>query len=495
MATQSYFTVRMNGVNVFYQTGTVTQATQSGTQSGTTLNTSIFAVWNADTSGASLDSNIFRVYNGDNVNDSSGNAQNGTNVGSVTFTTGKVGNAFTFNGSNYVQLPNNSLNSLTGDFSISFWMNLQGVGVDNQMPISSFYYDGANFYGFYAFISSSTLYFRIFNGSSNSAINELSTGIGPYYYNWTHFTLLRKGSTSSKIYINGSLVTSNTNTTNPVYSNSTTPSIGAAKWGGTTAYYMSNTGKIDSLTIWNKTLTDGEVVELYNAGVGTEYPFTSQTLPTPNDSVGTNHGVLTNGTTFTNGKIGRAFTFDGVNDYIALPNNSINVTGDFSISGWVYIPSGYVGGNQIYILDNISANTWYNNPNGYALSTYGNSIQFDLCNNTNTNLTLIYSYGGGGFPTNAWYHIVATRKSGVGSKIYLNGSLVASDSNTVNHTHLATVSKPCIGALDIPARGSVGYFPPANTRIDAVTLWNKELTSTEITELYNSGTGKQYPYS
>ena len=70
--------------------------------------TSVFGVWNADTLGTSLDTSIYGVYNGDNVNDTSGNARNGTNVNNVTFTTGKVGNAFTFNGSNYIQLPNSS---------------------------------------------------------------------------------------------------------------------------------------------------------------------------------------------------------------------------------------------------------------------------------------------------------------------------------------------------------------------------------------------------
>jgi hypothetical protein len=31
------------------------------------------------------------------------------------------------------------------------------------------------------------------------------------------------------------------------------------------------------------------------------------------------------------------------------------------------------------------------------------------------------------------------------------------------------------------------------TKIDTFNIWNKELTQSEITELYNSGNGKQYP--
>ena len=37
------------------------------------------------------------------------------------------------------------------------------------------------------------------------------------------------------------------------------------------------------------------------------------------------------------------------------------------------------------------------------------------------------------------------------------------------------------------------YFAPSGSKVDAVNVWNKELTQSEITELYNSGNGKQYP--
>jgi len=480
MATQSYFTVRMNGVNMFYQTGTITQG---ATQSGTTLNTSIFGVWNGDIPATvtTLNTSLTSAWNGNsNTTDIIGsNTGTGSNL---TYATGKFGNAFSFNGSStIITLPVDGFKP-TGSFSINTWINLTATGAIRT--IMSDCSNTSN--GFRLYVSSNNKVYLEYNTSFMASVTALAANT------WYNIAVTYDG-TTYKIYINGELESSQNGS--------------ALTWGanGTNNFYIGRYatatyffyGLIDGTSIWNKALSLNEVIALYNSGTGYEatYPSSVSILtPSSNDGYGSNHGTLTNGTTFTTGKIGKAFTFDGVNDYVALPNNSINITGDFSISGWVYIPSGYMGGNQIYILDNISANTWFNNPNGYALSTYGNSILFDLCNNTNTNLTLTYNYGPG-FPTNTWYHIVATRKSGVGSKIYLNGSLVASDSNTVNHTHLATVSKPCIGALDIPARGSVGYFATANSRIDAVSLWNKELSSTEVTDLYNSGTGKQYPYS
>jgi hypothetical protein len=31
------------------------------------------------------------------------------------------------------------------------------------------------------------------------------------------------------------------------------------------------------------------------------------------------------------------------------------------------------------------------------------------------------------------------------------------------------------------------------SKLDAIGVWNRVLTATEVTELYNSGNGKQYP--
>jgi len=121
-------------------------ATTTTTES--TLLTSIYGVWNGDTLGTSLDSNIYGVYNGDNVNDSSGNARNGTNVNGVTFTTGKVGNALTFNGSsNYVALPNSSFD-FTGDFSISTWVKIPSAPSAAGFIFHNGNYDVATTYGY-----------------------------------------------------------------------------------------------------------------------------------------------------------------------------------------------------------------------------------------------------------------------------------------------------------------------------------------------------------
>ena len=85
---------------------------------------SIYSVYNADTiASPSLKTSLVASYNGEsNANDSFG-TNNGSPQGGLTYGTGKIGNAFQFDGVNdYVALPNNSLNSLTSDFSVSGWL-------------------------------------------------------------------------------------------------------------------------------------------------------------------------------------------------------------------------------------------------------------------------------------------------------------------------------------------------------------------------------------
>ena len=54
------------------------------------------------------------------------------------------------------------------------------------------------------------------------------------------------------------------------------------------------------------------------------------------DFVGGNHGTLVNGATFTAGKVGQAFFFDGVDDQVSIPHDaSLNPATQFTVEAWV----------------------------------------------------------------------------------------------------------------------------------------------------------------
>ena len=205
-----------------------------------------------------------------------------------------------------------------------------------------------------------------------------------------------------------------------------------------------------------------------------------------------------NGCTFGDGKIGKAFIFDGVNDYVSLPNNSLNLTGDFSVSAWVYVPTTLNGNSSIRIISNISCDSWFSNPYGWEFLVYGNNLNFSIYNHTNVYYAIQVGYifvQVSNVSPGGWYHLTATRKASTGTKLFINGNMVGSDSNTMNPTYNLTVDdiRPTIGNMYMGVNGSKqnSYYAPAGTKIDGLSVWQKELTQSEITELYNSGNGKQ----
>ena len=467
----------------------------------TQLNTNLFGVWNADALGTSLDTSIYAAYNGDNVNDSSGNARNGTNVNNVTFTTGKVGNALTFNGGNYVGLPNSSFD-FTGDFSISTWVKIPSAPSAAGFIFHNGNYDVASSYGYGLRVNTDRtigFYIGSFGGTStvtSTTVLALNT--------WYHVTIKRDSvAKRSDLYINSvfEVQATNTNLTIGYGTRAIQPAIGAYRGNNQGVLSVSNyfNGQADALTIWNKKLTDNEIISLYNEGAGAEYPFSSQLLPSLNDAVSTNHGTrpsstLTGGVvgpSFTTGKIGKAFLFDGVNDMVALPNSSFDFAGDFSISAWVKITSNPSSGGAIF--SNYNYDVVYNY--GYLLCLNANKTITFGTNNAVNNTVVITSTTA--LALNTWYHITVRRDSVTKSNyLYINGTLEAQVINTgVGITYGTRAMQPTIGAIRQNNQGTLSSNTFLNGQVDALTIWNKALTTSEVSALYNSGNAQQYPFS
>ena len=486
------------GLLINGQVGWRSAAVIGAPAAASSLWTSVYGVWNADALGTSLDTSIYGVYNGDNVNDTSGNARNGTNVNNVTFTTGKVGNAFTFNGSNYVALPNNIMKfSNTDNFSVSFWIYANVTGYSSVIGNNAYIGGQGTGWGINTGGTAggnpsnfSIQFFTNWVNGSGTLLNPLQTDGTTSINTWNHFVITRNSSAQEKIYQNGTLVASQTNSsTKLTYPATSYVNIGVNRYDSTgLAGYAKAGSKIDAMSVWTKELTASEITSLYNTGTGAEYPFSSQTLPSPNDAVGTNHGTLMNGCTFATGKIGQAFTFDGINDLVALPNSSFDFTGDFSISAWVKIPSA--PSTSAYIFSNYNFDT---------VTSYGYVLYL------NTNRTMSFFVAGlAGSSTvtstttlalDTWYHVTIKRDSvAKRSDLYINGVLEAQVTNTGLTIGYGTRAiQPTIGATRNNNQGVLTTSNFLNGQVDALTIWNKKVSDSEVTELYNAGTGKQYP--
>jgi hypothetical protein len=451
----------------------------NGDTTGTSLDASIFGAWNAEASGTSLDTSIFAVYNADgDANDSKG-TKHGTAQGGLTYTTGKINQAFQFNGSNaYIQLPNNSFN-FTGDFSASLWVNFPSMAWQNGQLIDNTCWDssGSGTSGWRLYYLYGSLGFYIFRENGLVQLETYSLNQANVWYH----IVITSSSSGMKIYLNGALSVSNTSTTRPNYPNVVNTRLGASRQNS-----QFTTCKMDGVSTWSKELTPDEVTQLYNSGNGAQYPYSSQSLPSSNDSVGTNHGSLMNGVAFSTGKVGNAFTFDGVNDYVSFPTNSWNslVGTDLTISLWVKFAST---ANQTLIsnMSSPSINYW----SGWEIRLDGGRPTIYMWNNSGTGV----GAQGGVVSTNTWYHIVATRKKGSRTRIYINGVLAQTDTNTPDPSINGTYY-PNIGHLQYSSSYH-GLYMTNGSLIDSVNLWSKEISADEVTQLYNSGNGTQYPFS
>jgi hypothetical protein len=243
---------------------------------------------------------------------------------------------------------------------------------------------------------------------------------------------------------------------------------------------------------------------MFNDGNGMEYPYSSSIpakLPSFTDVVGTGQGTSPSGSApaFSVGKIGKAFKFDGINDYIALPNNSLLFTNgglttpiDYSLSVWVYLTD--ITNYQQIVSSLGFGPTGYNY--GWELLVSQNKVKF------------LERYGSSQNPievtvtANNWHHIVATRvhqpnTQGV-QKMYLNGSLISTiippNNRGIEYDQLpATTQIGCSRFAGGIGTGVPNWFIKNGSKIDAVSVWSKTLTATEVSDLYNSGNGKQYP--
>ena len=190
-----------------------------------------------------------------------------------------------------------------------------------------------------------------------------------------------------------------------------------------------------------------------------------------------------NGCTLTDGKIGKAFTFDGVNDYVTLPDNSLNFIGDFTTSFWFYA-NAFAGQDSFVTCENWVAP----NDNGWYIYHYQGNLAFSVYNGTNatgwktsTSIT-----------TGTWYHVVVVKNRSVSPKFYINGALVGTVLRTVADTTLnpgyVTTQYCSLGTDRYAVSTAQAYL---NGKMDGVNVWQREITQAEVTELYNSGTGKQ----
>ncbi|TSC68625.1 MAG: exported protein of unknown function [Parcubacteria group bacterium Gr01-1014_56] len=210
------------------------------------------------------------------------------------------------------------------------------------------------------------------------------------------------------------------------------------------------------------------------------------------DSKGSNTLTNNNSATFTLGKIGNSANLVHDNQqYFSISDNSqtgLDITGDMTINTWINLaaPLGGVVG-FVSKCDNVSR-SWCS-----LFSHNGSSDVF--------NLTVSADGGGGSDPVpslvlfpsplspGVWYMITVVYNSGTGSyNLYRDGVLQGTGTGLPNSIFNGTAEFR-VGWDNNPSPTD-GF----NGKMDEVGIWNRALTISEITALYNGGAGLQYPF-
>lgn len=205
------------------------------------------------------------------------------------------------------------------------------------------------------------------------------------------------------------------------------------------------------------------------------------------DQLGHSNGS-TSATVNQAGKIGMCELFDGETAVISIPYVSDQaISGDTAtLSCWVRIGTlpGTVG-HEAYLMRATIATSPYETMH-LTIGT-DNKVHFDVRNTSNTAFTVESS---GTLSASTWYHIVAV-VGGAGNalKLYLNGSDVSASAGTFTGSIMVNTSYWYIGnAYYAAGSGLAGY-------IDEVGIWKDDLSSANVTTLYNSGNGRTYPFN
>lgn len=202
--------------------------------------------------------------------------------------------------------------------------------------------------------------------------------------------------------------------------------------------------------------------------------------------------TLTNQNTVANtasGKSGYGADFGASNTNKALygANTYGITTGAWSASFWVKFQTQPTSGNSMEFFSKIynAGSTNYNltrlhyeNQSG----TFVLNFQNYYGNNYTPSVTTTLSNG-------TWYHFVITY-DGSTMTLYKDGSSIASGSLTAGTVAGdSNTSKIALGiAHDLSSR-------PASVYLDELGIWTRALGSSEVTSLYNSGSGSFYPFS
>jgi hypothetical protein len=201
-----------------------------------------------------------------------------------------------------------------------------------------------------------------------------------------------------------------------------------------------------------------------------------------NDIQGNNNGTLQGGVTFATGKVSQAFSFDGTDGVVAIPDSAtFKITQDLTIDAWINVIAFPEGGLMQILFrgDNNGHNPYYL----AALRYNGGSVIFVIQDADGQD-----AYVNAPVLAGEWVHVAGTLENATGDmKLYVNGSLAAQSTTTIRpFADLDPAYSPGLGIGNRQSGSDVSE--PFNGLIDEVEVFNRALLGSDIRAIFDAGT-------
>ncbi len=212
-------------------------------------------------------------------------------------------------------------------------------------------------------------------------------------------------------------------------------------------------------------------------GVISWWPFDETSGTTAADTAGENNGAII-GATPLPAMVAGGLSFDGVDDYVAVPDNpTLDLTSQITIDAW--IRTDKLTGGQSIVTKQPTGSAGYNHGGNYELTLADGKLYF-------TSQYAPYNRTWGHFANmpdlvvGQWYFVAVTADAGSRVvKFYVNGDLV----DTVVWQH-SLLQYPNDEPLRIGRRKDGLFF---DGLIDEVEIFNRVLSDTEIQAIFTAG--------
>src|ERR1700693_4806706 len=208
-----------------------------------------------------------------NSNDYSGYGSTGTDT-AITYSNanGKLVQGAGFNGTTSNITTSSGFLTLQFALTLSCWIKPSALPTSgNFMSLLARFTNSAGTFGYDLRLQNTSGVNQINwhitqgNGTNVEAIYNTTLTLGT----WVHLVAMNDGVNSSILYLNGVQVATASGANNSTATNNFY--IGAINYNAGVTRYLS--GDIDEVGAWERPLYPSEVTELYNNGVGMQYPF------------------------------------------------------------------------------------------------------------------------------------------------------------------------------------------------------------------------------